>query len=141
MRHLWVQIQAYFRPQNLIASISVIWTLKSHSLRLAITFAQSLGYELAENETYVQPFERSSWPINKKRYNCAFIALPKNIAYSWQQVYNRVKRWWLCYMTKQENCLLKLGITFCCSLVYCRKKTKSSFERIAFCIKMCYNVI
>lgn len=105
MRHLWVQIQAYFRPQNLIASISVIRPLKSHSLRSAVTLAQSLGYDLAENETYVQPFERSSWLINKKRYNCAF------------------------------------RITFCRSLAYCRKKTKSSFERIAFCIKMCYNVI
>lgn len=33
----------------------------------AITLAQSLGYDLAEDETYVQPFERSSWIINKKR--------------------------------------------------------------------------
>lgn len=33
----------------------------------AVTLAQSLGYDLAENETYVQPFERSSWIINKKR--------------------------------------------------------------------------
>lgn len=33
----------------------------------AITLAQSLGYDLAENETYVQPFERSSWIINKRR--------------------------------------------------------------------------
>ena len=33
----------------------------------AVTLAQSLGYDLADNETYVQPFERSSWIINKKR--------------------------------------------------------------------------
>ena len=33
----------------------------------AVTLALSLGYDLAENETYVQPFERSSWIINKKR--------------------------------------------------------------------------
>lgn len=31
----------------------------------AVTLAQSLDYDLAENETYVQPFERSSWIINK----------------------------------------------------------------------------
>ena len=40
----------------------------------------------------------------------AAIAFQKNIAYSWQQVYNRVKKWWLCYMTKHENYLLKLEI-------------------------------
>lgn len=32
----------------------------------AVTLAQSLGYDLADNETYVQPFERSSWIISKK---------------------------------------------------------------------------
>lgn len=31
----------------------------------AVTLAQSLGYDLADNETYVQPFERSSWIIRK----------------------------------------------------------------------------
>lgn len=31
----------------------------------AVTLAQSLGYDLAENETYVQPFEQSNWIIRK----------------------------------------------------------------------------
>ena len=32
-----------------------------------VTLAQSLGYDLADNVTYVQPFERSSLRINKRR--------------------------------------------------------------------------
>ena len=31
----------------------------------ASLLAQSLGYELSDNETYVQPFERSSWIVKK----------------------------------------------------------------------------
>ena len=31
----------------------------------AVALARSLGYDLADNETYVQPFERASWIISK----------------------------------------------------------------------------
>ena len=31
----------------------------------AVLLAQSLGYDLADNETYVQPFERSSWIVKQ----------------------------------------------------------------------------
>ena len=101
----------YFCPEVEFISIKIMETGERGSID---SFKAALEWCLKEKIKLVHMSVGTTNYIDAKKIEniikqMVSIALKKNTAHSWQQVYDRVKRWLLCYMMKHENYLLKLG--------------------------------